>query len=220
MTERTRASGPLPWGRVFDPEANARALGEVQERGLRAASELVDRLVAAVDGRRAAQAPPPPGDAGEAPRESASPGPAEALIELWTDLLHRGIDALTDLAQPRVPDEPIVVDLAGANMRSALSFVLATGTHDSAEIWLHNPSEVLLGSVRPTVGELRSSDGEVLPAASIRFAPEAFEVDSRSSRGVIVEVEIPQGTATGRFRGIVQVVGAPDVWLPIEVDVR
>ena len=35
----------LPWGSVFDPAINARALNAVQARGFRAARELVDRFL-------------------------------------------------------------------------------------------------------------------------------------------------------------------------------
>ena len=35
----------LPWASVFDPANNMRALGEIQARGFRAATELVDRFV-------------------------------------------------------------------------------------------------------------------------------------------------------------------------------
>jgi hypothetical protein len=41
-----------PWMSMLHPAANARALGEIQRRGLRAAGELVDRLIGAVDGDR------------------------------------------------------------------------------------------------------------------------------------------------------------------------
>src|SRR4029077_8741141 len=39
------AVGEAPWASVFDPDANLRAVGEVQARGFRAASEVVDRFV-------------------------------------------------------------------------------------------------------------------------------------------------------------------------------
>jgi hypothetical protein len=50
--ERTHdeGTGESPWVSMLDPAANARALGEIQRRGLRAAGELVDRLIGAVDG--------------------------------------------------------------------------------------------------------------------------------------------------------------------------
>ena len=39
------AIGEAPWASVFDPDANLRAVGEIQARGFRAASEVVDRFV-------------------------------------------------------------------------------------------------------------------------------------------------------------------------------
>ena len=45
MPEEHENSAPgdgLPWGFILDPAANRRALGDVQERGLRAARDLAD----------------------------------------------------------------------------------------------------------------------------------------------------------------------------------
>ena len=41
-------AGGLPWSSLFDPVANAKALGDVRAHGLRAASDLVERLVRSV----------------------------------------------------------------------------------------------------------------------------------------------------------------------------
>ena len=39
------AISEIPWSAAFDPSINIRALGEIQARGFRAASDLVDRFV-------------------------------------------------------------------------------------------------------------------------------------------------------------------------------
>ena len=63
MGERrhNEGTGESPWMSMLDPAANARALSEIQRRGLRAAGELVDRLIGAVDGDGRAN-PAAPGD--------------------------------------------------------------------------------------------------------------------------------------------------------------
>jgi len=88
---------------MLDPAANARALGEIQTRGLRAAGELVDRLIGAVDdaddgsnqsvGRRA-----PSPDTASATPVTGSP-PAD-LLHAWMDVFQRGLQAMAAMARP------------------------------------------------------------------------------------------------------------------------
>lgn len=52
MAEGPGADGngsDLPWVSVFDPALNIRALGEIQARGFRAATEIVNRFVRMAD---------------------------------------------------------------------------------------------------------------------------------------------------------------------------
>ena len=109
MGERRRdGSGEQPWSSLFDPAANVRALGDIQRRGLRAAGELVDRLVGDADGR-AATTSADDGDTGEDylghgdghrahgahARPDGSPATAQ-LFQVWVDVLQRGLQAVTD----------------------------------------------------------------------------------------------------------------------------
>jgi len=96
---------------MLDPAANARALGDIQRRGLRAAGELVDRLVGAVDGERHAPQPTTVGptgmqgpadadsDDGTPPgsyRASGTSSPTSDLVQVWVDLFRRGLQAVTE----------------------------------------------------------------------------------------------------------------------------
>lgn len=110
---------------MLDPAANASPLGEIQRRGLRAAGELVDRLIDAVDGDRRA-APPaaegsptegeaahvdgvnrtPDGAYGSDPSASGSHGaavrgslPAD-LFQVWMDVFQRALQAMSAMARP------------------------------------------------------------------------------------------------------------------------
>jgi hypothetical protein len=96
---------------MLDPAANARALGDIQRRGLRAAGELVDRLVGGADGERHARQPTsagPTGTPGPAGAESddgtpsgsypasGASSPTSDLVQVWVDLFRRGLQAVTE----------------------------------------------------------------------------------------------------------------------------
>jgi len=112
--------GELPWLSILDPTANARALGEIQRRGLRAAGELVDRLIGAVDGEghehpAAAGSPAPAepthvdgvdgangsdGNTPGPPRPSVPGSPSADIIQVWMDLFQRGMQAMAATVRP------------------------------------------------------------------------------------------------------------------------
>jgi hypothetical protein len=112
------SSGDVPLLSILDPTANARALGEIQRRGLRAAGELVDRLIGAVDGERhedlaasagsPVAAEPTPADGangsdGDAPptaRPSVHGSPSADLMQVWMDVFQRGLQAMAAMARP------------------------------------------------------------------------------------------------------------------------
>ena len=102
---------------MLDPAANARALGEIQRRGLRAAGDLVDRLIGAVDGDKRDN-PATAGDGaddrvdapdeanGSTARPAGSAGgsiagsPPADLLQLWMDVFQRGLQAMAAMARP------------------------------------------------------------------------------------------------------------------------
>lgn len=108
---RDNGSSESPWVSMLDPAANARALGDIQRRGLRAAGELVDRLVGGADGERHAPQPTSagptgtPGPAGAESddgtpsgsyRPSGPSSPTSDLVQVWVDLFRRGLQAVTE----------------------------------------------------------------------------------------------------------------------------
>ncbi len=216
MNDEERRGGPLPWGSVFDIDANARALGDVQARALSAAGALVDRLVAAVDGARAAAARSAPPTEGDLDGAEPDPRPADALVDLWADLLHKGIDALGRLA-PADADDPLRVDLSGSGAVTVVCWDASAGTVTDRELWLHNPGSSALGQVALRIDGLHRPDGVPLPPGAIGCEPALLEVPERSSRAVTVRLSPPEGTTPGRYRGVIQADGAPHVWLPVEL---
>ncbi|MGH9138438.1 MAG: hypothetical protein ACRD0G_15575 [Acidimicrobiales bacterium] len=207
------AGGELPWASVFDPVANARALAEVQLRGLEAAGALVDRFVASLDNE------PPPGN-GDASGGTASPN---LVVDSWAELVRRSLDAFGRLAgSAPAGNGHVQVDVttgapAGV-LRVGVDRAAAADEPAATELWLHNPTGDELGPIRLHCGDLRASDGTLLGSAAVAFDP--AEIDSlpaRSSRGVVVRVEAAAEQPAGRYRDTILAEGAPQIWLPFEV---
>ena len=212
-------AGGLPWSSLLDPVANAKALGDVQARGLRAASDLVERLVRSVDGERVAGATEPsPTAEGNEPS-----GDGSRLLEVWIDLLRRTADSFG-----RLGDRPAAGPASGAAASVDVGTGIVTGevhlrvgvdgaSADGAELWVHNGTSEPLAGVRLHTGDLRTADGSRLDAV-VTFDPaELTEVPARSSRGVAVGVAADCPLAPGTYRALVQAAGAPEVWLALEV---
>jgi hypothetical protein len=221
-------------GSRLDPATGVQALVEVQRRGLLAANELVDRLVRSVDGDDVDGAEPPDesaGSSGSRRDSSMAPsagGPADDLVRVWVEVVRLGLETFGNFLMPTGPGRPgssshvATLDVATAASTGVVRVVMpgpppSGGSTDraSAEVWLHNGSAAAYSDVALHCGDLRSSDGAVLPAASVRFDPSVMDLPARSSRGVVVSVgaDVPSGT----YRGVVLATGVPDAWLPIEV---
>jgi hypothetical protein len=226
--ERSDDVGDL-WSAAFDPAANLRVLGDIQRRGLRAAGEIVERLVAAVDG------PPPSGERSEGSGAGPSAADLGAGVDLWVEMAKRSLDVVARLAtaagvRPQPEKPPTLVDVEGKGEQEAIELrVHRSGTGSGSgsdsggttEVWLHNGTQQARSDLRLHCGELRSADGGVLPAG-LAFDPEVVaELPARSSRGITVGVAPWEGTAEpGTYRGIVMVTGLADVWLPVTVVVE
>jgi hypothetical protein len=212
-TEQEPARGP--W---FDPAVGARVLGDIQAEGLRAASDLVERLVHLVDG------PVPDGGGGaEAPTGGRPAGPAGELAEMWGELLRRSVELWSLVPAPGgAPDgaDRAVVDVTGPGPTprpDPIVIRLSAGDAASTEVWLHNGRAIAVGPLAVRPGPLADVEGRLLDAQVAVDPAEVPELVARSSRGVLVTLRVASDVGPGTYRGVVQVVGAPDVWLPMEV---
>jgi hypothetical protein len=250
-------TGESPWMSMLDPAANARALGEIQRRGLRAAGDLVDRLIGAVDGG-GRDNPAAAGDAADdrvdAPREangstarqagsagvSVAGSPPADLLQLWTDVFQRGLQAMAAMARPDGAHAAgggriATADVGRGTATGAVQVTVGTdrsgedpvgsdvqsGRTGMAEVWLHNGTAEARSGLRLHSGDLLTHDGRTLPHSSLRFDPPSLEeLPARSSRGVVVVAEVADPVPDGVYRGVLLVAGAPDVWLPIAVTVE
>jgi hypothetical protein len=88
------------------------------------------------------------------------------------------------------------------------------------DIWLHNTTAEDWRALRPRCGQLIDHTGRVLRAA-IAFQPEVVDllVAGTSRRVTVTAHDGDAADPPGLFRGMILVAGAPDAWLPIEVEV-
>jgi hypothetical protein len=213
------AISEIPWSAAFDPSINIRALGEIQARGFRAASDVVDRFVnsskrkAAADGAPVAETASQESQSGDA---SALPG-VDAVIGAWQTLIGQVTGSLRGAANPHA--NVATFDMMNVSASGHLSLDATDSGAVSTEVWLHNGGPEDLGKVRLRCSELLAHDGALIPAEMVHFEPDIVPMVARSSRGVTMEVDVPRGTPAGCYRGILLAGGHPSVWLPVVLNV-
>jgi hypothetical protein len=219
--------GDRPAAPTFGALAGVRALADVQRRGLRAAGELVDRLVSSVDGDRDGDddaAAPGQGPVGP------SFGSVDELVRVWLELVRLGIDVIGQAATAQPPRnhadggaQGATVDVGSHRSRGSVCLEVRAGDPSSSEpeveVWLHNGTADAYRGIRLHCGDLRAHDGRTLPADAVRFEPPVVDLPARSSRGVTVHATAADLAAAGTYHAMILAAGAPGVWLPLEVDV-
>ncbi|ODR08110.1 hypothetical protein [Mycobacterium shimoidei] len=213
MTERRGDNGSIagvPWASVFDPALNIRALGEIQARGFRAATEVVNRFVRMADTKSVA------GEADNKP-DSAPPPDVDKLLQLWQRMVAQAVESLRGATRP--PGEVATFDVQHGTSNGAVCLVAAEPGAVSTEVWLHNAGPEDLGKVRLRCSDLLAHDGAMIGSDMVRFEPDTVPMVARCSRGVTVQVDVPDGIAAAHYRGTLLADGYPDIWLPVVVSV-
>jgi hypothetical protein len=67
---------------------------------------------------------------------------------------------------------------------------------------------------------LLAHDGSVIGSDTVTFDPTVVGMPGRSSRGIELKNEVPQGVAPGIYRGTLLAEGHPNLWLPVVLTVR
>jgi hypothetical protein len=214
----------IPWASVFDPALNIRALGEIQARGFRAATDIVNRFVRMADTNSVAsktdgkQAPSPDPTA-EPPGHQPTPPPdVDQVLQLWQRLAAQTLESLRGVGRPH--SGVATVDIEHATSSGAVSLVASESGAVSTEVWLHNSGAEDLGKVRLRCSDLLAHDGALIESALVRFEPDAVPMVARCSRGVTVEIDVPDDIAAGNYRGTLLADGYPDIWLPVVLSVQ
>ena len=149
----------------FDPVAGMRAVADIQAEGLRAAGDLLERILRAE--------PDGPG-----PRQGSPAGDYTALVDAWTELLRRTVAAVAQPGRPGAVTVP--VDSSGVGPPVRLTVPGPDGAGDAtAEVWLHNGTRSAAGPLALRCGQLSDCGGAVLDGADVRFEP--AEVDAAAA---------------------------------------
>lgn len=206
----------LPWASVFDPAANVRALGAIQDRGFRAATDVVSRFIRMTDrGLGATGAPTSEGEADGGGSASSYPELTRILTALQGAVNQLGQSVIGN-SGPAEPGLDLVNSAATGQARLEATEPGPTVT----EVWLHNRGSEDLGKVRLRCSDLLAHDGAVIESSCIRFEPDVVPMPARSSRGITVEVDVAPDHSPGRYRGTMLADGHDEVWLPVVLHVK
>jgi hypothetical protein len=212
------AVGEAPWASVFDPDANLRAVGEIQARGFQAASEVVDRFVrlaSKTGGANVGQSSSEVEHNGSKQTRESLGLDVDRLVSSWESLMGRLVQSLRGSSAPGFP----TLDLTITDSYGVLSLQAVPGGRACSEVWLHNGGPKDLGEVKLRCSDLLRHDGGVVAAHSVGFEPDVVAMPARSSRGVCVEVDVAEDLPAGAYRGTLLAHGHPDVWLPVVLNV-
>jgi hypothetical protein len=183
-------------------------MADIQAEGLRAAGDLLERVLGTESGPPASRAASPAGE-------------YQALVDAWIEVMRQ---TFAGLAQPPAGEAvtvPVEANGIGPPLRLAAGPASEPGER-STEVWLHNGTRSAVGPVVFLCGDLSDAQGERLDGVEVRFDPPELEpLPPRSSRAVTVSLAgdvLPPGAGT--YRGTIQARGAPGVWLPLEIVVQ
>ena len=217
------AISDLPWASVFDPANNMRALGEIQARGFKAATELVDRFVR-MNSRDSAKRTDAATESSSCPQPGETPKPAtpldaERLLATWQGIIGQLTQSLRG-AQTSTQTEAAAFDLMNDNASGQIALEASEPGAVSSEVWLHNAGAIDVGKVRLRCSDLLAHDGTVIHSQMVRFEPDIVPMPARCSRGVTIEVDVADDLPPGCYRGTLLADGHADVWLPVVLTVN
>ncbi len=195
--------GDLPWASVFDPAANARALSAIQAEGFRAASQIVDRFVrrATTDGNSAATDPAP-----------GAPD-LEALTRAWWSVAGQVL-----LGGGRARE--VELDLSSPGGQQGVVLESALPGRAETVVWVHNRTDNDFGRIQLRCSDLLAHSGWMVSSRELTLDPAVAEMPPRSSRGIVVALEVSKSTPPGVYRGTMLVDGDDSLWLPVVLTVR
>ncbi|WP_167105821.1 hypothetical protein [Mycobacterium sp. DL592] len=214
------AMSDVPWALVFDPAVNARALGEIQARGFRAAAGLVDRFVTRPD-RGEAPGPHTQQQTSKPPDSAAAEKnpDVQALLQSWRAILGQLAGSVGN-ASAAQPARGAAFDFVNSAATGHLVLTVRPAAVVSGEVWLHNSGPVDRGEIVLRCGDLLSHAGHVIGSDRVVFEPAQIAMPARCSRGVLVHVEVGADVPAGRYHAMLLVDGHPDIWLPIMLEVE
>ena len=190
--------------RPVDPVAGLRAMADIQAEGLRAASELLDRVL-----DRGSTVYPPADGNGD--------GEYTSVLDAWAELLERFAAGLAAPAAGAPAQVRLGVDAVAAPLRIHWK----DGEGSEAAFDLHNETRGRLGPLRLHCGVPMDPEGATLHRADVHFEPEEIEeLPAGASCRVTLALSAVGAPSPGTYRGTIQAAGAPSLWVPLEVSVE
>jgi hypothetical protein len=221
----------LPWASVFDPAANARALSAIQAEGFRAASRIVDRFARAVrpdgpDGGAPVGAVATNGHAAVKTNGAVNSNDAgdlsvqefERLTRTWWSMF--GQFLLRSMPSTAQQGRLVSLDVNTADPKGAVNLTATVGGSASTEVWLHNRGPDDRAEVRLQCSDLLSHEGNVIGADAVLIDSPVVPMPRRSSRGVLISIDLALEVGPGIYRGTLLASGHADLWLPVMLTVR
>jgi hypothetical protein len=211
----------LPWASIFDPAANARALSAIQAEGFRAASQLVDRFVhVATTGVSRTDRSTPSALTNGQRADLFGATDIEPLIRSWWSMVGEFLLGAAPRIAESASGEPATLDFSNAEANGRLEVVATVPGVATAEVWLHNRGAADLGRIQLRCSDFLAHDGGVIGSGAVTFDPAPVPMPGRSSRGIELKIEVPQGVQSGVYRGTLLAEGHPNLWLPVVLTVR
>jgi hypothetical protein len=216
------AISDIPWAAVFDPAINVRALGEIQARGFKAATELVDRFVQMnqSDNASCSTATSSPEVEAAETRDATTIPDVQRLLESWKGVVAQVTQSLRGVGDTSSQSGTATFDLMNDTASGHIALVATESGAVSTEVWLHNSGATDLGKVRLRCSDLLAHDGTVIAAQMVRFEPDVVPMPARCSRGVTMEIDVAEGLPPACYRGTLLADGHPDVWLSIVLTIK
>ena len=87
-------------------------------------------------------------------------------------------------------------------------------------MWLHNRGPDDRPDVRLQCSDLLSHEGNVIRADAVLIDSAVVPMPRRSSRGVVITINLAPDVLPGIYRGTLLASGHPDLWLPVVLTVR
>lgn len=214
----------LPWAAVFDPATNARALSAIQAEGFRAASRIIGRFARPAgsddDGQPAGiEVANVAATADTNGTGSAGLPEFERLTRAWWSMVGQFLVRSMPVAA-QASDAAVALDVNNPASNGALTLQAFVSESVSTEVWLHNRGPEDRADVRLQCSDLLSHDGDVIGAGAVLMDTAVVPMPRRSSRGVMVTVNVAPEVRPGIYRGTLLARDHPGLWLPVVLTVR
>ena len=112
---------------------------------------------------------------------------------------------------------------AGTRQRGVAEVLSGSGTQGAVaelELWLHNYTESDVEVVVHATGLVHRSGEWIAPDAVSFDPPGPIHLPRRSTKAVVVSVDVPADVPSGHHRGVLCADDGADLWVVVDLDVE